>query len=107
MGLVEGGEPERYVALMTDVLRTYLAARAEGVLRSHTTSELLAAATPIRPYAGGLEHLLGTVDLVKFARQRVAAADAKALGAQARAIVRQVEDHFVEREKETAVKKAA
>jgi hypothetical protein len=62
---------------------------------------------PIRPYAGGLEHLLGTADLVKFARQRVSPGDAQALGAQARGIVRQVEDHFVQREKEKAEKKAA
>lgn len=107
MRLIESGEPERHVALMTDVLRGYLAARVKGVQRSQTTSELLAAAGPIRPYAGGLEHLLGAADLVKFARQRVSPADAQALGAQARAIVRQVEDHFVQLEKEKAEKKAA
>lgn len=107
MRLIESGEPERYVALMTDVLRDYLAARVEGVQRSHTTSELLAAAAPVHPYAGGLEHLLRTADLVKFARQRVSPADAQALGARARATVRQVEDHLVQLEKETAEKKAA
>lgn len=107
MRLVETGEPERHVALMTDVLRDYLAARVDGIQRSQTTSELLAGAAPIRPYAGGLEHLLGTADLVKFARQRVSPADAQALGAQARAIVRQVEDHFVQLEKEKTEKKAA
>lgn len=107
MRLIETGEPERYVALMTDVLRDYLAARVEGVQRSHTTSELLAAAALIHPYAGGLEHLLRTADLVKFARQRVSPADAHALGVHARATVRQVEDHFVQLERAKAEKKAA
>jgi hypothetical protein len=107
MRLIETGDSERHVALMIDVLRDYLAARVEGVQRSQTTGELLAAASPIRPYAGGLEHLLGSADLVKFARQRVSPADAQALGAQARAVVRQVEDHFVQLEKEKSEKKAA
>jgi hypothetical protein len=107
MRLIETGDPERHVALMTDVLRDYLAARVEGVQRSQTTSELLVGATPIRPYAGGLEQLLWNADLVKFARQRVSPNDAQALGVQARAIVRQVEDHFVQLEKEKTEKKAA
>ena len=99
--LIESGEPERHVAMMTDVLRDYLAARVEGVQRSQTTPELIAAAAPVHPYAGGLAHLLRQADLVKFARQRVAPADAQALGVQARAIVRQVEDRCIELEKET------
>lgn len=107
MRLIESGEPERYVALMTDVLRVYLAARVEGIQRSHTTQELLAAATPIRPYAPGLGELLSAADMVKFARQRVSPSDAQALAAQARAIVRQVEDHFVELEKSKSEKRAA
>ena len=107
MRLIETDEPERHVALMTDVMRDYLAARVEGVQRSQTTSELLAGSAPIRPYAGGLEQLLWNADLVKFARQRVTPDDAQALGAQARAIVRQVEDHFVQLENEKAEKKAA
>ncbi len=98
--LIELGEPERHVAMMTDVLRDYLAARVEGVQRSQTTPELIVAAAPVHPYAGGLAKLLSHADLVKFARQRVTSSDAQALGAQARAIVRQVEDRFVQLEKE-------
>jgi len=98
--LIESGEPERHVAMMTDVLRDYLAARVEGVQRSQTTPELIIAAAAVHAYAGGLAHLLSQADLVKFARQRVAPADAQALGAQARAIVRQVEDRSIELEKE-------
>lgn len=98
--LIETGEPERHVAMMTDVLRDYLAARVAGVQRSQTTPELLAAAAPVHPYAGGLANLLSQADLVKFARQRMAGTDAQALGGQARAIVRQVENHYIELEKE-------
>ncbi len=102
MKLIESGEAERYVVLMTDVMRDYLAARVESVQRSQTTSELISAAASVRPYAAGLEHLLSRADLVKFARERISPDEARALGAQARAIVRQVEDHFVALEKEKA-----
>jgi hypothetical protein len=107
MRLPETGEPERHVALMTDVMRDYLAARVEGVQRSQTTSELLTAAVPVRPHASGLEHLLTSADLVKFARQRVSPADAQAIGEHARTIVRTVDDHFRQLEKEKMEKKAA
>ncbi len=98
--LIESGESERHVAMMTDVLRDYLAARVEGVQRSQTTPELIVAAAPIHAYAGGLATLLSQTDLVKFARQRMAPAEAQALGAQAKSIVRQVEDRFVQLESE-------
>lgn len=107
MGLIEAGEPERYVALMTDTMRIYLAARVEGVQRSHTTSELLAAAAPIHPYAGGLGHLLARADMVKFARERISADEARTLGGNARTIVRQVEDHFISLEKQKTEQRAA
>ena len=100
MKLIESGEPERYIAMMTDVLRDYLAARVESVQRSQTTPELIAAAAPIHAYAGGLATLLSQADLVKFARQRMTPAEAQALGGQARAIVRQVENRYIELEKE-------
>ena len=102
MHLIESGESERYVALMTDVMRDYLAARVEGVQRSQTTTELLAGVASIRQHAPGLEHLLSRADLVKFARERVTPDEARALGGQARSIVRQVEDHFIALEKEKA-----
>lgn len=107
MHLIEAGEPERYVALMTDVLRTYLSARVEGIRRSHTTPELIAAAAPIHAHAAGLARLLSQADLVKFARQKVSPGDAPALGAEAREIVRRVEHHFIELEKEVTEKRAA
>lgn len=104
MGLLESGEHERYLVLMTDVMRNYLAARVEGVHRSHTTQQLVAAAAPIHAYASGLAQILYRADLVKFARENIASDDARALGQQARAIVRQVEDHLVALEKEKAEK---
>jgi hypothetical protein len=104
MGLVESGDAERYVVLMTDVMRDYLAARVEGITRSQTRPELISAAAPIHAYAAGLADLLSRGDLVKFARERISPDEARALGRQARTIVRQVEDHFVSLEKEKAEK---
>jgi hypothetical protein len=107
MHLIEGGEAERHAALMADVLRVYLASRVEGVHRSQTSAELLVASASVHPYAPGLSHLLAQVDLVKFARQRMTQEDAKALGTQARAIVRQVENHFTELERTKTEARAA
>jgi hypothetical protein len=107
MKLIEAGESERYVALMTDTMRDYLSARVENIQRSQTSAELMAAATAIHPYAPGLAHLLSRADMVKFARERVSPDEARALGGQARSIVRQVEDHFIALEKATAEKRAA
>jgi hypothetical protein len=104
MGLLESGEPERYLVLMTDAMRDYLTARVEGVQRSQTTQQLIAAAAPIHAYAAGLVQLLSRADLVKFARERSSPDEARALGQQARAIVKQVEDHFVALEKESREK---
>jgi hypothetical protein len=99
MRLIESGEPEKHVALMTDVMRNYLSARVEGVQRSQTTRQLLAAATSIGPHAAGLSQLLESADLVKFARQGVSPDDARTMGNHARSIVKSVEDHFINIEK--------
>jgi hypothetical protein len=107
MGLIESGEPEKHVALMTDVMRNYLSARVEGVQRSQTTRQLLAASTSIQPHAAGLSQLLESADLVKFARQGASPDDARAMGNHARSIVKSVEDHFIALEKEKADKATA
>ena len=99
MGLVKAGEPERHAALMSDVMREYLAARAPGVERSQTSSELLAAADWIHGVSKGLGELLWRTDLVKFAAVRVEPDEAEKLGVSARSVVRSVEDHIVEQEK--------
>lgn len=107
MGLIAAGDPDRHLALITDVMRKYLAARVEGVLTSNTTAELLRGAASIHHAAPGLGDLLGRADLVKFARGHVTGAEAVELGTRARSIVRSVEDHFVARERDATEKKAA
>jgi hypothetical protein len=99
MGLVASGEGERYAALMTDVMRDYLSARAPGVERSQTSSELLASATWIHGVAKGLGELLWRTDLVKFAAARLAPDEAEKLGLAAHNVVSSVEAHLVEKEK--------
>lgn len=107
MGLVASGEPERHAALMSDVMRDYLAARAPGVERSQTSSELLASADWIHAVAIGLGELLWRTDLVKFAAARVDGKDAEQLGQSARSVVKAVESHLVEQEEKEAEEKQA
>lgn len=87
--LVDAGEPGRHAALMADVARRYLARRFNQATLAHTSGELLAAlrGTPTVPH-DQLSRLLAGVDPIKFANARVPAADARALGAEARAVVR-------------------
>lgn len=108
MGLVAAGEPERHAALMSDVMRDYLAARAPGVERSQTSSELLASADWIHGVAKGLGELLWRTDLVKFAAVRVDGEEGEKLGQSARSVVKAVETHLAEQEeKEEEEKQAA
>ena len=92
LGLIEAGERGRFVALMSDVMRDYLARRVPGAHPSLTSTELLASmrATPVMP-TERLETVLGEVDLVKFARRPVDAERARALAREARTIVSDVE----------------
>ena len=91
LGLVEAGERGRYVALVVDVMRDYLAHRVPGAPASLTSTELLGqvggnASVP----TARLAPLLAEADLVKFARRGVTAERAQAIGAEAREIVRHV-----------------
>ena len=90
LGLVEAGERGRYVALMVEVLRDYLAARYDVAPLSLTSTELLAAlrGRPALPF-DKLNRLLGEADLIKFAQRPVTADRARELGRDARAIVAQ------------------
>lgn len=92
LGLVEAGERGRYVALMVEVLRDYLALRVSDARASLTTSELLFALrqSGVVPTAR-LAPLLAGADLVKFARRSVGVDEARELGREARAIARDVE----------------
>ena len=92
LGLIEAGERGRFVALMSDVMRDYLARRVPGAHPSLTSTELLASmrATPVMP-TDRLETVLSEVDLVKFARRPVDAERARALAREARTVVSDVE----------------
>ena len=92
LGLIEAGERGRFVALMADVMRDYLARRVPGAHPSLTSTELLASmrAAPVVP-TDRLETVLNEVDLVKFARRPVDAEQARTLARQARTVVADVE----------------
>ncbi len=87
--LPDVGEPGRHAALMADVVRRYLAARMPTASLALTSGELLAAVrgVPTVPYER-LQRLLAAVDPIKFAAAPARADEAKALGAEARTIVR-------------------
>ena len=88
--LADAGEPGRHAALMTDVVRRYLAARHDAATLAHTSGELLATITgvPTVPFER-LQRLLDEVDPVKFAAAPLASQRARDLGEEAKAIVRE------------------
>jgi hypothetical protein len=92
--LVDAGEPGRHAALMTDVLRRYLAARVADASLALTSGELLAA---VRGAPGvsydRLQRLLAAIDPIKFAAAPVSPSEARALGNEAREIVRAEHQH--------------
>ena len=92
LGLVDAGERGRYVALMVEVLRDYLALRLPDARASLTSGELLAALQHARGVPlPRLATVLEEADMVKFARHVVTADRARELGRDARAIAREVE----------------
>lgn len=94
LGLLEAGERGRFIALMVEVLREYLAARFPVVAPvSLTSSELLVAARELRsvPMAR-LAILLEEADLIKFARHPISSERARELGREARRLVRDIEE---------------
>jgi hypothetical protein len=88
--LPEAGEPGRHAALMTDVVRRYLAGRHASASLSNTTGELLGAIRGIGtvPF-DQLRRLLDEVDPVKFAAAPLTAGRARELGELAKSIVRE------------------
>jgi hypothetical protein len=87
--LIDAGEPGRHAALMTDVLRRYLAERFDVVSLAQTSGELLASVkgAPTIPY-DALRTLLDLVDPVKFANAPLGADRGRLIGEDAKAIVR-------------------
>ncbi|HEU4564916.1 MAG TPA: hypothetical protein VFS05_09725 [Gemmatimonadaceae bacterium] len=93
LGLLEAGERGRFVALVVEVLRGYLAARFPAAALSLTSTELIRAmrAHPEVP-AQRLAALLYEADLVKFARRPVTAEHGREIGSEAHALVRDVQE---------------
>jgi len=89
--LLDKGEAEEFVAAIADIVREYLAVRVQGVRRSNTTAELLAAMRPQDGVEAELPRLLDRADLVKFARADIARDEAAKIGSLAEEIVDHVE----------------
>jgi hypothetical protein len=89
--LLEDGQYSEYFTAVVDVTREYLAARAPGVRRSDTSSELVRAMKPRDGVEAVLPQILDQADLVKFARADVSLTDARAAGRDLKAIVDSVE----------------
>lgn len=95
--LPELDEGARHVALMTDVLRDYLAARIPETSSSHTGWELLRAMRIAEvgawdaPMQARGERLFARADLAKFAAVRIPGDEARPTGAEARALVAETE----------------
>ncbi len=92
LGLLEAGERGRYVTLMIEVLRDYLAARYAEASLALTSSELTRSIREL-PFVpqDRLTRVLTEADLIKFARRAVSTDRARELGLEARAIV--AEEH--------------
>jgi hypothetical protein len=91
--LIEAGEPGRHAALMTDVLRRYLAERFDDVSLAQTSYELLNAVRSIPTVSfDSLRMLLSAVDPVKFAAAPIGADRARAVGEEAKTLVREEHD---------------
>ncbi len=89
LGLLDAGERGRYVTLMIEVLRDYLAARYADAAALSLTSSELQHATRTLPFVpvDRLTRVLTDADLIKFARRPVSTERARELGRDARAIV--------------------
>lgn len=88
LGLLEAGERGRYVTLMIEILRDYLAARYAEASLALTSTELQRSlrGTPYVP-KDRLMRVLTEADLIKFARRPVGTDRARELGREAQAIV--------------------
>ena len=91
LGLLEAGERGRFVALMVEVMRDYLASRVATAHPSLTSSELIEVmrSAPVVPVER-LTPVLNETDLIKFARRPVSAERAREIAREARAIVKDI-----------------
>jgi hypothetical protein len=88
LGLLDAGERGRYVTLMVEVVRDYLAARYSAADLSLTSTELQRAVR-VLPHVPGdrLTRVLTDTDLIKFARRPVSTDRAREIGTEARVVV--------------------
>jgi len=94
LGLLEAGEPSRYIGLHADVLRGYLGGRVQKVSRALTSAELLAT---LRGHGLPLDRIaavLAEADQVQFARRGVSADRARDVAREVRALLDACEEHF-------------
>jgi hypothetical protein len=92
LGLIDAGERGRYVALVTQAVRDYLAGRIAGAELSLTTLELLAALrADARVPLARLRDVLEESDRVKFARGKVTTERATEVASDARQIVEETD----------------
>jgi hypothetical protein len=94
LGLLEAGEPSRYVGLHADVLRGYLGGRVHVVSRALTSAELLHA---LRGHGLPLDRIaavLAEADQVQFARRGVSADRGREVAREVRAVLDACEEHF-------------
>jgi hypothetical protein len=88
LGLLEAGERGRFVALMVEVLRDYLAARVAVAHPSLTSTELIDVMRAAQSLAvERLAPVLGETDMIKFARRPVSTERAREIAREARSIV--------------------
>jgi hypothetical protein len=96
LGLLEAGEWGRYLALVAEVVRSYLARRIPEAPLSYTTSELLAAIQrDARVPIDRLRALLTETDFVKFAGQSASTERARAAASAARTLVTDIDAAIV------------
>jgi hypothetical protein len=97
LGLPDAGERGRYVALVIEIVRTYLARRLPAASLSHTSAEVLEMVRddPRLPIER-LRHLLADSDLVKFAHRQVSTDQARMFAAAARALVTEIDQQLRE-----------
>jgi hypothetical protein len=92
LGLVEAGESGRYVALIAEVVRSYLARRIPGAPLSSTTGELLAALeSDTRIPIDRVRALLTETDFIKFADQHIGSERVRAAVGTARTLVADID----------------
>lgn len=95
LGLIEAGERGRYVALVAEVVRTYVSRRFPEASVAHTSGEALEVVSGDPRVPGErLRRLLGQSDLVKFAHREVTHDQARGVAAEAREVIAEIDQRL-------------